>query len=170
MSRAGAQALRRGRAARCSLPGARRSRRGAVAPLALAAVLILGILATIGLAARTTSLGFESRSLGRVCARWAAEAALAEARGTLAEGRRVERVAGTLPAATGFTRASYAATLTAGPGTQDVRAEGTCVAVDGRPSRAVLSVRFVLHAGKWEVSVWSEGEPAAPAAGDVAVP
>ncbi len=140
---------------------ARASRRGAVSPLALMAVLILGVLATIGLQARSTSLAFESRSLGRVCARWAAEAALAEARGTLAEGRRVERVAGTLPAATGFTRASYVAVLTPTPGVQDVRAEGTCVGTDGRASRAVLSVRFVLHAGKWEVSVWNEGEPSA---------
>lgn len=138
-------------------PHPRDGRRGAVAPLALIAVLALGLLATIGLSARSTGLGFESRTLGRVCARWAAEAALAEVRGTLAEGKRVERVTGSLPAATGYSRASYRAQVEPSPGVQDVRAEGTCTATDGRPTTAVLVVRFALRAGKWEVSTWVEG-------------
>ena len=136
------------------------ARRGLVSPLALVAVLVLGALAAVGLTSRARALAFEARTLGRVCARWSAEAALAEVRGALAEGQRVERVAGVVPAATGYSRAAYAATVVAGPGEQRVRAEGTCTSAEGRSVSTVIAVRFVLRANTWELATWSEGSPA----------
>lgn len=136
------------------------ARRGLVSPLALVAVLVLAALATLGLTSRARALAFEPRTLGRVCARWAAEAALAEVRGTLAEGQRVEKVSGSVPAATGYSRASYAATVAAGPREQRVRAEGTCTDAAGRSVSTVIAVRFVLRANTWELATWAEGSPA----------
>lgn len=139
---------------------ARRPRRGLVSPLALVAVLVLGALAVVGLTSRARALAFETRTLGRVCARWAAEAALAEVRGALAEGQRVDKVVGSVPAATGYSRAGYVATVTAGPGEQRVRAEGTCVSAEGRSVTTAIAVRFVLRANTWELATWAEGSPA----------
>jgi D-alanyl-D-alanine carboxypeptidase len=78
----------------------------------------------------------------------------------VAEGQRVEKVAGSVPAATGYSRASYAATVAAGPGEQRVRAEGTCTDAAGRSVRTVIAVRFVLRANTWELATWAEGSPA----------
>ena len=131
--------------------------RGSSSLLAMIAILVLGAVATIGLAGRSSDLAFERRALGRVCARWAAEAGVAEARGVLAAGQRPVGFHGSLPPATGQTRAGFTVRGSAEVGAYVVQSEGACTASDGHVTRAVITVRFAVREGRWAVASWHEG-------------
>lgn len=137
----------------------RRSRSGAMAPLAYFAVATIAIVVALGIAARRSDLAFESRGLERAQARWAAESALARAMAELSAGRLPSNMSGPLKGST-CAEVRYALKVERSPRGVSLIGEGLCQENGrSRPARSRITALARGSGNQWRFAEWNETSP-----------
>jgi hypothetical protein len=127
-----------------------------MSPLAYLIVASMGIVAAVGLRARTGELPVEARALCRAKARWAAESAIARGRAELGAGRMPSSITGVLSSAGDNTDVRYRLDVGRGGGVVVLEAHGACTKSGDRPVRSSIIAELKGGGTRWKVLAWSE--------------